>query len=121
MPLPYNANLKERSDRLRNNMTDAERRLWSKIRMRQLKGCHFYRQKPIGDYIVDFYCPKAKLVIEVDGGQHLSEEGAESDRFRDEYLRSLDLKVLRFTNAQVMKNVDEVVESIIENMSKIPL
>ena len=49
-------------------MTDAEKQLWSKVRSRQLEGCQFYRQKPIGDFIVDFYCPKSGLVIELDGG-----------------------------------------------------
>ena len=58
--LPYNVDLKELSRQLRKNMTDAERRLWARIRMKQLKGCQFYRQKPIGEYIVDFFCPKAE-------------------------------------------------------------
>ena len=122
--LPYNENLKQRSKQLRNNMTDAEKHLWTKLRMGQLKGCHFYRQKPIGEYIVDFFCPRAKLVVEVDGGQHFSDETIEYDKIRDEYMRSLGLKVLRFTNTEVMKNIDGVVESINENMSasrEIPL
>ncbi|MGD1118473.1 MAG: DUF559 domain-containing protein, partial [Dehalococcoidales bacterium] len=80
---PYSKKLKERSRQLRDNMTDAERSLWSKLRMRQLQGLIFYRQKPIGGYIVDFYCPKAKLVIEVDGGQHFTAEGVEYDKARD--------------------------------------
>ena len=116
MPLPYNAKLKERSIRLRHEMTDAEKRLWGKIRVRQIGGYWFYRQKPIGDYIVDFYCPKAKLVIEVDGGQHLSGEIAENDKVRDEYLSSLGLKVLRFTNTDILKNINGVVERIVESM-----
>ena len=113
MPLPYNARLKETSIRLRHETTDAEKRLWGKIRVRQIGGYWFYRQKPIGDYIVDFYCPKAKLVIEVDGGQHLSGEIAENDRVRDEYLSNLGLRVLRFTNADVLRNIDGVVERIV--------
>ncbi len=56
-------------------MTDAERLLWSRIRRKQLKDCQFYRQKVVGNYIVDFYCPKSNLVIELDGGQHYSDEG----------------------------------------------
>ena len=116
MPLPYNAKLKERSIRLRHEMTDAEKRLWEKIRVRQLGGYWFYRQKPIGDYIVDFYCPKAKLVVEVDGSQHFSGQIKDNDRVRDEYLNSLGLKVLRFNNADVLKNIDGVVETIVETM-----
>ena len=110
--LPYNKNLKQHSRRLRNNMTDAERHLWAKIRMKQLKGYHFYRQKPIGDYIVDFFCPRAKLVIEVDGSQHLVGDSIEYDRIRDDYLSSFGLRVLRFTNTDVLKHIESVVERI---------
>ena len=116
--LPYNGNLKQYSRQLRGNMTDAERHLWAKIRMKQLKGYQFYRQKPIGDYIVDFFCPRAKLVIEVDGSQHFSDEMTEHDRIRNEYLSSLGLRVLRFTNTDVLTHIERVVESIEE---KIPL
>jgi very-short-patch-repair endonuclease len=120
--LPYNKNLKQPSRQLRENMTDAERHLWVKIRRKQLKGYQFYRQKPIGDYIVDFFCPRAKLVIEVDGGQHYSGEGSEYDSIRDEYLRSLGLRVMRFSNTDVLTRTEGVVESIAENMgNKIPL
>ena len=120
--LPYNKNLKQHSRQLRENMTDAERRLWVKIRMKQLKGYQFYRQKPIGDYIVDFFCPRAKLVIEVDGSQHFVNETIEYDRIREDYASSLGLKVLRFTNTEVLKHVEGVVERIEEEMNeKIPL
>ncbi|MHB8105537.1 MAG: endonuclease domain-containing protein, partial [Dehalococcoidales bacterium] len=91
----YDSKLKQPSRQLRNNSTDAEILLWSKIRLRQLKGLLFYRQKPLGGYIADFYCPKAKLVIEVDGGQHLTTDAIEYDRVKDEYMANLGLKVLR--------------------------
>ena len=97
-------------------MTDAERHLWAKIRMKQLKGYQFYRQKPIGDYIVDFFCPKAKLVIEIDGSQHLVGETIEYDRIRDDYLSSLGLRVLRFTNTDVLTHTDGVVDRIEEEI-----
>ena len=116
MPLPYYAKLRERSIRLRHEMTEAEKRLWGKIRVRQIGGYWFYRQKPIGDYIVDFYCPKAKLVIEVDGSQHFSNGMIENDRVRDEYLSNLGLRVLRFTNTDVLTNIGGVVETIVETM-----
>ena len=118
--LPYNKNLKQLSRQLRENMTDAERHLWGRIRMKQVRGYQFYRQKPIGDYIVDFFCPRAKLVIEVDGGQHLSDEMAEYDRIRNEYLSSLGLRVLRFTNTEVLKNIAGVVERIEEEIPLSP-
>jgi len=118
--LPYNKNLKEHARQLRENMTDAERHLWAKIRMKQLKDYQFYRQKPIGDYIVDFFCPKAKLIIEVDGSQHFVNETIEYDRIREEYLSGFGLRVLRFTNTDVLTRIEGVVESIIENMELNP-
>ena len=112
----YNRKLKTLSRQLRKNMTDAEEVLWSKIRLKQLKDCQFYRQKIIGNYIVDFYCPKAKLVIEVDGGQHYNDEGIKKDKVRDDYMRSHKLKVLRFSDLDVFENLDAVVEMIYENL-----
>ena len=112
--LPYNRKHLERSRALRTNMTEAEKELWAALRMDQLKQYRFYRQKPIGDYIADFYSPKARLVIEVDGGQHFTEEGAGNDHVRDEYMASLGLRILRFTNNEVMENIDGVVWRVYE-------
>ncbi len=114
--LPYNKNLKQSSRQLRENMTDAERHLWAKIRMKQLKGYQFYRQKPIGDYIVDFFCPRAKLVIEIDGSHRLVGEMIEYDRIRDDYLSSHGLRVLRFTNTEVLTHIEGVVGSVEEGI-----
>jgi len=114
--LVYDKKLKQLSKRLRDNMTDAENRLWERIRMRQIKGYHFYRQKPVGDYIVDFFCPRAKLVIEIDGSHHLVGETVKYDRIRDDYLSSLGLRVLRFANKDVLKNTEGVVERIGEEI-----
>ena len=97
-------------------MTNAEILLWSKIKGKQIKKVQFYRQKPIGNYIADFYCSKAKLIIEVDGSQHYEEEGIEKDKIIDEYFESLGLKVLRFTNLDVLKNIDGVLEKIYEEV-----
>ena len=114
--LPYNENLKQLSRELRTNTTDAEKHLWAKIRVKQIKGYQFFRQRPIGDYIVDFYSPRAKLVIEVDGGQHFSGETIENDRIRDKYMISLWLKVLRFNNIEVSNNIKGVVGRIEEEI-----
>jgi very-short-patch-repair endonuclease len=114
--LGYNSKLKQLSLQLRENMTDAEKHLWTKIRMRQLQGHQFYRQKPIGDYIVDFFCPRAKLVIEIDGSHHLVGETIAYDRIRDDYLSSLGLRVLRFNNTDVLKNTEGVVKRIEEEI-----
>jgi very-short-patch-repair endonuclease len=97
-------------------MTDAEIILWSKIRMKQLTNCQFYRQKIICDFIVDFYCPKYHLVIEVDGGQHYSDKLLDADKGRDETLRCMGLTVLRFTNVDIFKNIEGVVTRILENL-----
>ena len=110
--LPYDKKLKDRSQHLRKSMTTAEMFLWSKIRMKQLKGYWFYRQKPVGNFIADFYCPKAKLVVEVDGSQHYSGENIEYDRARNEYMEGTGLRVLRFTNTEVLTNITSVVELI---------
>jgi very-short-patch-repair endonuclease len=114
--LPYNKNLKIVARGLRKNMTDAERRIWSKIRRKQLKEFQFYRQKNIGDYIVDFYCPAAKLIVEVDGGQHYSEENIVKDEVRDRFLNDLGFRVLRFSNSDVFKNIEGVVTEIYDHL-----
>ena len=109
---PYNKNLKQASRDLRNNMTDVEKLLWARLRNKQILGLQFYRQKPILNYIVDFYCPATNLVIECDGSQHYTSEGLEADRIRDEDLSQLGLTVLRFDNRQVLREIDGVVEVI---------
>ncbi|MFV5503465.1 MULTISPECIES: endonuclease domain-containing protein [unclassified Acinetobacter] len=112
---PYNKNLKQASRDLRNHMTEAEKLLWSRIRNKQILDLQFYRQKPILNYIVDFYCPAANLVIECDGSQHFTNEGLEADRVRDEALVQLGLKVFRFDNGQVMTRLDDVVEVVYQS------
>ena len=112
MPLPYIKDHKERSRILRNNMTPAERALWQRIRRKQIHGVQFYRQKPIGPYVVDFYCAKAQLVVEVDGGQHWEPGHAAQDRQRDAEMAQLGLAVLRYSNREIMSQLDLVVEHI---------
>ncbi len=110
--LPYNSKLKEAARHLRKNMTESERELWSRLRGKQLLGVQFYRQKPIGNFIVDFFAPKAKLVVEVDGSQHGAEGNRLKDKERDENLASRGIKVLRFDSREVLKSTDSVVNSI---------
>ncbi len=93
-------------------MTEEERILWLKIRKKQVLGLQFYRQKPIGKFIVDFYCPQIKLVIEVDGSQHYEEEGEQKDKDRDRYLQSSGLRVLRFSNYDIRSSLENVVDHI---------
>jgi very-short-patch-repair endonuclease len=110
--LRYNAKLKEPARTLRTHLTDSEQLLWSRLRRKQLLEVQFYRQKPLGPYIVDFYAPEAQLVIEVDGSQHLVVEEAEYDSQRTAYLESQGLRTLRFTNLEVLQETEAVVEEI---------
>ena len=105
MPLRYgNArNLRERS-------TDVERLLWSRLRNRQLSGCKFRRQQPIGSYVVDFVCLEYRLVIELDGGQHAEQQS--QDEVRTAFLHQEGYRVLRFWNNQVLAELDSVLEVI---------
>jgi len=114
--LPFNRTLKANARDLRKNMTDVESFLWSGIRKKQLKGFQFYRQKNIGDYIVDFYCPAAKLIIEVDGGQHYAQSGKERDNKRDAFMKSLGFRVLRFSDIDVLKDLPGVLGKIYGEM-----
>jgi very-short-patch-repair endonuclease len=117
--LPRDKNLKKPARVLRRNLTDAERKLWSKLRRKQLGGFLFYRQKVIGRYIVDFYCHHARLVIEVDGGQHYTDAGIQKDSRRDSFLDSLGLHVLRYNDLDVLKNCEGVVSNIMEYLLKV--
>jgi very-short-patch-repair endonuclease len=105
----------DKARRLRGAMTDAERKLWSKLRNEGL-GIQFRRQVPVGPYIVDFICIKRGLVIEVDGGQHYTEEGMEYDKIRTACLENEGLTVKRFGNHDVLTNIDGVVREILDLM-----
>jgi very-short-patch-repair endonuclease len=110
--LPYEKKLKPIARRLRTGMTDAEQKLWFHLRRKQIVGMQFYRQKPLGPYVVDFHAPAARLVIEVDGSQHFESDGKRQDEIRDAWLRQQGLTVLRFDNLQVLQEMDAVLEAI---------
>lgn len=112
MLVRYERGLKNFARSLRREMTDCERILWRGLRGKQLAGLQFYRQKPIANFIVDFYCPAAKLVIEVDGGQHFSGTERELDLNRDRRLEAAGLRVLRISNLDVTQNSGHVFEMI---------
>ncbi len=94
----------------------AEVHLWVHIKGRQINGLQFYRQRIIGNYIVDFLCPKAKLAIGVDGGQHYSDETITYDLQRDEYLKNQGFKVLRYSDTDVLTNIEGVIQNMLENL-----
>ncbi|HHC7310608.1 TPA: endonuclease domain-containing protein [Vibrio campbellii] len=103
---------KQIRSQLRTNMPKPEEILWQRIRRKQL-GVKFRRQHGIGRYIVDFYCAELNLVIEIDGDSHFSYEGKEKDTIRDAFMETLGIKVLRFTNEEVMKQTESVLERLL--------
>ena len=98
-----------RARRLRLNSTDAELRLWNRLRSRAIEGCKFVWQEPIGHYVVDFVCRERRLIVEVDGGQHAENE---RDQIRDRWLRDHNYRVWRFWNNDVLSNTAGVLETI---------
>jgi len=98
--------------KLRRTMTDAERHLWRHLRLHTL-GFHFRRQVPVGTFVVDFACLRRKLIIEVDGGQHLQ---SQEDEIRDHWLREQGYRILRFWNHEVLANVEGVLDTILREL-----
>jgi very-short-patch-repair endonuclease len=114
--LPYNPKLGDRARELRKNMTKAERRLWYDY-LRDLS-TRFYRQRPIDNFIVDFYCPSLKLVIEIDGDTHNSQEAKDYDLERSQRLEGYGLQVVRFTNEEVLADFEGVCLRIVAQMQR---
>jgi len=104
--------LEPRRKELRNNSTYAEVFFWQQIKKGQLEGRKFRRQTSIGSYIIDFYCPEEKIVVELDGEVHFDEEARKYDKERTEYLESIGLRVIRFENQDVLKNTEYVMNTI---------
>ena len=108
--MPYNPELVEQAREMRKNPTEAEKKLWYGF-LRSFRH-RVLRQRPIDNYIVDFYCAKLKLVIEVDGDSHFREDAYRFDEKRTKILEGYGLRVLRFTNIEVLKNFEAVCEAI---------
>ena len=108
----------QRAGELRQNQTEAEARLWSRLRAHRMAGFQFRRQHAIGDYIVDFCSPRRKLIIELDGSQHLDQ--AEYDLERTQYLETKGYRVLRFWNNDVMNDIEIVLNTIWNEINKVP-
>ncbi|MEM8986837.1 MAG: endonuclease domain-containing protein [Pseudomonadota bacterium] len=106
--------------RLRAEQTDAEAKLWTRLRNRQLGGWKFKRQTSKGPYIADFYCAKARLIVELDGGQHGEDANFAHDKKRTTYLNENGQRVIRFWNNEVTDNLDGVLETILHHLEKPP-
>ncbi|MCO6501013.1 MAG: DUF559 domain-containing protein [Vicingus serpentipes] len=110
--IPYNPKLKQLARDLRNNSTKAEIKLWQEVKGKQILNYDFHRQKPLLDYIVDFYCYELNLVIELDGYSHQFEEVYDKDLTKTKKLEELGLTILRFDDDKVMKDMPNVLRTI---------
>jgi len=117
MFLGANTKLKKYAAELRKNPTEAEEKLWKELRKFRLKGFIFRRQHPIDIFIADFYCHKLKLIIEVDGEIHESDESIEYDEGRSAELEKHGIKVLRFKNSEIINKIDLVIATISSSLS----
>jgi very-short-patch-repair endonuclease len=104
---------------LRKNMPTAEVILWLKLKNKQMHGQRFLRQYSVDQYIIDFYCPRLRLAIEVDGGSHFKTDTEEYDKTRQDYLETFGIQFLRFTNDDVCKNIDIVCRIIYDEIDKL--
>ncbi|TMU55003.1 endonuclease domain-containing protein [Flagellimonas algicola] len=110
--IPYNPKLKELARQLRNSSTKAEIILWQKLKSKQLYGYDFHRQKPIDNYILDFFCHELMLGIEVDGYSHQLVEVFKKDKVKESVMLKLGISLLRFSDEQVLKDMDNVLRAI---------
>jgi len=110
--------INEMAKTLRKNLTDSERKLWKYLQAKGFEGLKFRRQEPIGNYIVDFVCYEKRLVIEIDGGQHMEEKS--KDGVRDKWFREQGFKVLRFWDNEVLTNIVGVLELIRQSITPSP-
>lgn len=110
--LPYDPKLKELARQLRKNMTRGEVILWQRLKCKQVRGYDFDRQRPIDQFIVDFYCKQLMLAIEIDGSSHDSEQAQQRDHERQSRLESLGVRFLRFRESEACNNTDAVVDAI---------
>ena len=110
--IPYNPNLKELARQLRNNSTKAEIILWQKLKGKQMYGYDFHRQKPIDNYLIDFFCHELMLGIEVDGYSHQIIEVFNKDVKKEGVMNMLGIHILRFSDEQVLKDTDNVIRAI---------
>lgn len=117
MNIHYNNNLKHLASQLRNDSTQSEIRLWKYLKARQL-GVRFIRQKPIGNYIVDFYCKELRLAIELDGLSHHYEETMRKDQEKETYLNELGIEVLRFEDKEVFGDIDNVMAILLDYIER---
>jgi very-short-patch-repair endonuclease len=111
--------LKKRRQTLRNNLSKAEAILWNHLSRKQMLGYKFRRQYSVDQYVIDFYCPRLKLAIEIDGDSHFVSRADERDKARQEHIKAYGFRFLRFTNEDVYKNIDGVCQNIYEEIENL--
>lgn len=116
--IPYNPKLKNLARQLRNDSTKAEIMLWQQLRNKQMKGYDFHRQKPIDNYIIDFFCHELMLGIELDGYSHTFEETFEKDKAKENRMKEIGITVLRFGDNEVFSEIDNVLNEIVDYIEK---
>ena len=104
---------------LRHNSTSAEKSFWSKVRNKQFLNLRFRKQRGIGNYIVDFYCPEKKLIVVVDGDTHAETQNEMKDQERTIYLESFGYKIVRYQNRDILNNIDGVFQDLIDRINKL--
>jgi len=109
--------LKQRRRELRRNQTDAEKTLWSKLRNGQFYGLKILRRYSVGPYILDFYCTKLRLAIELDGGQHTQADNRQYDAERSAYLKTQGISVMRFWNHEVLSDTEAILARLAERLT----
>ena len=118
MTIVFNtSNVKGRRKQLRQNMPEAEIILWSRLKNKQISGIKFRRQYSVGKYVIDFYCAKKKLAIEIDGESHYKLNAPEHDEERQKWIEQFGIRFLRFTNDDIRKNLYGVMDAIEEAIS----
>jgi very-short-patch-repair endonuclease len=120
MTIIFNKSSEKKKRRfLRNHSTKTEKLLWRYLRKSQVKGCKFRRQYSVGAFVIDFYCAELKLAIEVDGPTHLGKETKEYDEVRQKYIEAFEIQFLRFTNEEVLENLDKVIAIISKKIDEL--
>ena len=120
MKIYYNPHLKDYSRKLRTQMTDAELKFWNIVRKKQIENIQFFRQRPIGAYIVDFISLSHKIIIEIDGSQHYEVKHKIKDRQRENYLNKLGFMVIRYNDREVLTNIEGVKEGLYQTIKSLP-
>ena len=118
MKIYYNTKLKRIARNLRNDSTLSEVLFWNKIKGKSILGYQFLRQKPIGNFIVDFYCNKLKLAIEIDGDSHGFEESIQNDKIKENHLSRLGVDLIRYSDQEVKINIVGVINHLVDWIEK---